>query len=227
LSSFPENSDSLNASVNDDLPFTKKNAINLLQEFYFLKFYNNDNWCFANSVIQFLFACGILDLECDKPFCVIFKSYFSFYDSKSKLVLSSLALREKANLVNKRPDDDYTNGTQQCCLGFILDTLSTGCQNVQNSFRIQFTEKLMCNNCKNEVVFNETHSTLFISLSRKLNVKENDFENLFDASFTDLKCKNCGFAEQMICNEYTLLGKFLIICISNEDIKHMGPISSF
>jgi hypothetical protein len=121
--------------------------------------------------------------------------------------------------VNKRPDDDYTNGTQQCCLGFILDTLSTGCQNIQNSFRIQFTEKHMCNNCKNEVVFNETHSTLFISLSRKLNVKEIDFENLFDASFTDLKCKNCGFAEQMICNEYTLLGKFLIICISNEDIK--------
>jgi hypothetical protein len=191
--------------------------------FYYLKLSNNnENSCFANSIIQMLLTCkktffDSIKTKCKSQFCKGFKKYLNFFETKTKRQISSLLLRDIGNIDNKDLQDNYTNGTEQDCFGFLLHLFSMACERVKKNFRLNYTEKYICSQCKTESCKN-THSSFYISLSRNINIKEIEFAKLFKNSVNDnFKCGKCGCYKHIIKNEYKLLGNFLIIRISNED----------
>ncbi len=213
-------SDFSNESSQEDLlQSSEDETLNL----YYLKLSNNnENSCYASSIIQMLLTCkgtffDLVKTKCKSQFCKGFKKYLNFFENKTKRQISSLVLRDIGNIDNEDLRDNYTNGTEQDCFGFLLHLFSMACESVKNNFRLSYTEKYICNECKTEV-FEKTHSTFYVSLSRNINFKEIEFEKLFEPSFNEnYKCVKCGCNKHIILNEYKLLGNCLIIRISNED----------
>jgi len=194
--------------------------------FYFLKLKNfSEHCCFANSGIQLFMACenvffDIIYINCNNnlsknPICVIFKEYIEHFKAFKNSEISSLLLREYANKDNNDLRDSFTNNTPQDCFGFILHVISLFPETIKSLFRLSVEEKNICTKCKNEIFFKRSDSS-YISVSRN-SEKEMDFDSLFEPKTHLVECVKCGCVEQFKRIEYTVLGNFLLLRISNEN----------
>jgi hypothetical protein len=196
---------------------------NSAKRFYFLKLKNNGtNSCFSNSNTQMFFSCGeiffviVMDLKCKSKFCVCFRTYISLYRNKSCESISSRPLRATAMYGKEDPNDSYIDGSQQCFFLYFLDLIRVSCERIQNIFKIDYTERKECSNCKyvlnNENVFSQS----YISVTRSVE-NEIDFQNLFNPNTHCCPCLKCGCTDQLIYVDYVAKGNFVILRIQSED----------
>ena len=180
-----------------------------------------ENTCYSNSSIQMFLSCGetlftSTNETCKAGFCENFRKYIAHFKRKDRQIVSSLSLRLVANVNNLNLQDSYIDGSQQDTFGFYLDCIDTSCDLVKDNFRITYTETNFCSRCNNVLNFKRIHKSFYITLSRSINIKEKDFQNLFDPSIHELKCELCEFRFQSKTINYDAKGKFLMIRIANE-----------
>ena len=194
---------------------TEKNQV------YFLKLRNNgENTCYANSAIQMLLSCGsslfdkVKSKECESIFCETFEQFIVYFERKESRVISSKSLRLNASINNSIDlSGSYLDESQQDSFSFLLHLLSISCQIVKQTFKLNYTSKNRCTQCKNVLDFPKVHATYFISLTRSED-DEIDFENLFSPTIHELECLNCGCQTQLRKNSYVVSGKLLLIRIA-------------
>ncbi len=193
------------------------------KRFYFLKLKNNGtNSCFANSNTQMLFSCGeilfgiVMDLNCKSKFCVCFRTYISLFRNKSCESISSRPLRATAMYGKVDPNDSYIDGSQQCFFLYFLDLIRVSCERIQNIFKIDYTERKVCSNCKHVLKNENVFSQSYISVSRSVE-NEMDFKNLFNPNTLCFPCLKCGCSVHLIYVDYVAKGNFVILRIQSED----------
>jgi len=214
-------------SLNNSILSNEYQKENQPKQFYSLKLKNSGtNACFSNSTIQMLFTCGkdffaiVMDLKCKSDFCTNFRKYITFYEIKSKEAISSFPIRLVANKNNDNPQDSYTDGSEQCCFGFLLQLFQNSCVNLKNIFRINYTERNVCSKCNNVLNYEKKYSTFYMSTTRSVENDEIDFHNLFNPIIHHIACLKCGCTIQLKYNNYEANGNFVILRIANESGVH-------
>jgi hypothetical protein len=214
-------------SLNNSIESNECQIENQPKQFYFLKLKNSGtNACFSNSTIQMLFTCGkafftvVMDLKCKSDFCTNFRKYITCYEIKSKESTSSFPIRLVANKNNDDPQDSYVDGSEQCCFGFLLQLFQHSCEKLKNIFRINYTERNVCSNCKYVLNYEKNYSTFYMSITRSIENDEIDFHNLFNPIIHHIPCLKCGCTVQFKYNNYEANGNFVILRIANESGIH-------